>query len=74
VYNNWRSGRNKYSFHRLPAVLHHQGQQMLEISSERKRAWLKAISRVDLTEEKLANVYVCERHFVTARWVTSTTV
>ena len=27
-------------------------------------AWLKAVSRDDLTKEKLSNVFVCERHFV----------
>ena len=37
---------------------------MLELSSERRRAWLAAISRADLTEEKLPNVYVCGCHFV----------
>ena len=37
---------------------------MLELSSERHRAWLAAISRADLTKEKLPNVYVCGCHFV----------
>ena len=27
-------------------------------------AWLAAISRADLTEDRLHNVYVCSRHFV----------
>lgn len=35
-----------------------------DISTERRRAWLKAISRQDLTADKLANVFVCEHHFV----------
>jgi len=37
---------------------------MLELSSEQCRAWLAAISRADLTEEKLPNVYICGSHFV----------
>ena len=49
----------KCSFHRLPAVLKHQGAQILELSSECCRGWLAAISRVDLTEEKLRNNHVC---------------
>ena len=37
---------------------------MLTISTERHQAWLAAISRADLTEDRLHNVYVCSRHFV----------
>ena len=59
-----RSGRDKVSYHRLPAIIYHQGEQMLAISTERRRASLAAISRVDLTEDGLHNVYVCSRHFV----------
>ena len=59
-----RSPRDKCHFYKLPAIITHQGQQMLEISTERRRAWLKAISRQDLTADKLANVFVCEHHFV----------
>ena len=59
-----KSSKTKCSFYRLPAIIQHQCQQMLEITRERRRAWLKAISREDLTEEKLANIWVCECHFV----------
>ena len=59
-----RTPRDKCSFYRLPAVIKHQGPQMLELSTERRRAWVAAISRADLTEEKLANVFVCGHHFV----------
>ena len=51
-------------FFRLPAVVTNQGEQMISLTTERRRAWLQAISREDLTEEKLANVFVCGRHFV----------
>lgn len=38
---------------------------MLSLTMERQLAWLKAISRDDITKEKLSNVFVCaERHFV----------
>ena len=59
-----RTPRDKCSFQCLPAVLKHQGAQMLELSSERRRAWLAAICRADLTEEKLRNVHVCGCHFM----------
>ena len=64
----FRKSGHKCSFYRLPAIIQHQGQQMLEITRERRRAWLKAISREDLTEEKLANVWVCECHFVASEY------
>ena len=44
------------SFHRLPAILCHQGEQMLTISTERCRAWLAAISRANLTEVNYVTV------------------
>lgn len=66
-----RTQRDKCSFHRLPAVLKHQGAQMLELSSERRRAWLAAISRADLTEKKLRNVHVCGCHFTKSWFIMS---
>ena len=56
--------RDKCSFRRVPAVLKHQGVQMLELSSEQRRVWRSAISGDDLTEEKLLNVFVCGCHFM----------
>ena len=37
---------------------------MLSLTTERQLAWLRAISRDDITKEKLSNVFVCERNFV----------
>ena len=62
-----RSGRDNVTFHRLPAVVKHQGPQMLEITSERRKAWLAAISREDLKGEKLKNVFVSSCHFVNGK-------
>ena len=63
-----RSGRDKVRFFRLPAVVEGQGEQMRSITEAQRRAWLKAISRDDLTvhdltDKKLSNVFVCEEHF-----------
>lgn len=58
-----RSGRDRCAFFRLPAVIKHQGQQMLEITTERRKAWLAAICRADLAVDKLGNVFVCQKHF-----------
>ena len=64
-----RFGRDKVTFHRLPAIVKHQGPQMLEITTERRKAWLAAISREDLKGKKLNNVFVCSCHFVNGKFV-----
>jgi len=51
------------SFHHLPVVLKHQGTRMLELCSKQCRAWLAAISRADLTEEK-ATKCLCLCYFL----------
>ena len=48
----------------LPAVIQGQGRQTRSIMEAQRRAWLKAISRDDLTTDKLANVFLSE-HFIT---------
>ena len=58
-----RSGRDKVRFFQLPAVVKHQGEQMCSITTMQRCAWLKVISRDGLTEDKLSNVFVCEKHF-----------
>jgi len=58
-----KSGRDKVSFHKLPTIKTNEGPQMLELTTERRRrVWLSAISREDLTD--LDNVSVCGNHFV----------
>jgi len=64
-----RSGRDKVTFHRLPVVVKHQGPQMLEITSERRKAWLAAISREDLKGKRLDKVFICSHHFVNSKFV-----
>ena len=36
---------------------------MLSLTTERQLTWLKAISKNDITKERLSNMFVCERHF-----------
>lgn len=47
----------------MPKIITHQGPEMELLSSERRRLWLAAISREDLTEKKLQNDRVCGAHF-----------
>lgn len=56
----------KVSFHKLPAIVSDKGPQMLEIATERRRAWLSAISRDDLQD--LDNIRVCSKHFVSGKY------
>ena len=59
-----RSDRDKVYYYHLPTIVKHQGEQMLSITTKQCCAWLKAISRDDLTGDKLSIVFVYEEHFV----------
>jgi len=48
---NNQSPEDKCSFYKLPVIIHHQGQPMLEITMEHCRDWLTAISRENLTDD-----------------------
>ena len=54
----------KVRFYRVPRVVVNQGQYMKELTSERRRRWISAISREDLTVSILENGRVCSKHFV----------
>ena len=56
--------REKVRFFRVPRVIKHQGERAEDMSSSRRRQWITAISRDDLTEDKLENDRVCSKHFV----------
>ena len=51
-------------FFRVPVVVKHQGEEVEELSSERRRKWIAAINRQDLTEKTLENDRVCSLHFI----------
>ena len=54
-----RSDRDDVRFFRPPKVVTCRGEQMFSLTTERQLAWLKAISRDDISQEKLSNVFVC---------------
>ena len=63
-----QSARDKHlHFARVPSVVTNQGEEAEKLSFERRSRWISAISRVDLTENILANDRVCGRHFVSGR-------
>ena len=51
-------------FSRVPAVITDEGELIGKLTVERRRKWISAISREDLTEKKLSNDRVCSVHFV----------
>ena len=64
-----RSGRDgqEISFYRVPRVIDNEGDLTQETTTERRRLWVSAISRDDLTDKILDNDRVCSRHFVSGR-------
>ena len=58
---------DKVKFSRVPKIVTNQGEMMETLTTERRQAWISAISRDDLTEEKLRNDKVCSRHFVSGK-------
>ena len=59
-----RPTAEKVSFFRVPCVVVNQGEYMEELTAERRRRWISAISRENLTDSILENVRVCSKHFV----------
>ena len=56
-------GARGIRLYRVPAVVTNQGPKVEELSIERRRRWISAISRDDLTEKILNNDRVCDQHF-----------
>ena len=62
-----RSGRDKdVSFYRVPVIIS-EGELTEELTTERRRKWISAISRDDITEKKMENDRVCSSHFVSGK-------
>jgi len=59
--------RDEFSFHRIPAVSGHQGEEDYELRKERRDGYLAAISREDLNITSLDNYRICSAHFVTGK-------
>ena len=63
-YQLWEQNREEVRFFRVPRVIVNQGEYTGELTSERRRMWISAISREDLTDDILERVRVCSQHFV----------
>ena len=59
-----RAGKERTRFFRVPRVITNQGELIEELTWERRRGWISAIRRDDLTEGKNENDRFCSKHFV----------
>ena len=59
-----RPKAEQVSFFHAPRVVVSQGEYMEELTSERRRRWISAISREVLTNSILENDRACSKHFV----------
>jgi len=61
---------NGFSFHRFPGVKTHQGSDVHLLTTRRRRAWVAAVRRVNITFEHIpSSMYVCSRHFHGGKFV-----
>ena len=66
-YSNDKKSCPNLSFCRVPAIIKNEGEAAEILSAERRRLWLAAVSRDDLTEKILKNYRGCGRHFVSGK-------
>ena len=52
---------------RIPSVVTNQGDEIRILSEERRKKWISAISRKDLTDSILEHGRVCGRHFISGK-------
>lgn len=64
-----RSNRDEVRFFAVPAVLTNRFlTDKNDLSVERRKLWLAALKREDLTESKLKNQKVCSKHFLLGKY------
>ena len=75
---NKKSKRKDLTICRVPKIIKNQGEEMEILSAERRRRWLTAISRDDLTDKILEYDRVCGEHFHSGKaaplWVSGTSI
>jgi hypothetical protein len=68
-----RNDRDKGVYSSIPTIRTNEGPVELERSTERRRLWIKAIARNDLTQSILKYQRVCWKHFVSGKCRSSVT-
>lgn len=63
-----KSGKHPVKFASIPSIITHQGEEHEELTRERRRRWISAVSRDDTDSKNiLQSERVCGRHFVTGK-------
>ena len=62
-----RGDRDERSFFRIPAIRSIGSPEFLRLTAERRRRWITALKRDDLTEKKLKYATICDKHFLTGK-------
>jgi hypothetical protein len=59
-----------FRFFRFPSIIQNQGEQTLELCTERRRVWLNNVGRADydLTDQKLKSTRVRGDHFISGKY------
>ena len=52
---------------KVPSIVANQGEEAEELSRERRKCWIGALSRDGMTDSILATERVCQGHFVSGR-------
>ena len=63
--HNRRAREKGVSFHRIPAVIHNQGEKWKKLSSRRRSRWITAIKREHWTPNELTRL--CSEHFASGK-------
>lgn len=59
-----RANRDRKSFYRLPGIPKRASEARLKLFTERRKKWIAALKRDDLTEKKIRYLRICEDHFI----------
>uniref|UniRef100_A0A1B0GII1 THAP-type domain-containing protein n=2 Tax=Lutzomyia longipalpis TaxID=7200 RepID=A0A1B0GII1_LUTLO len=66
-------GTPDIKFYRIPVILTVSG-RLEKLSTQRRKAWIEALGRPDLTDDQLKSAKVCSRHFISGKCVSLTEV
>lgn len=59
-----RGNREDKSFFRVPAIPIKASERKRNLCAERRKMWLSALKRADITEKKVKYFRICEDHFI----------
>ena len=63
-----RGMRDENSFFRIPCIPQRGTSEFKKLKMERRQTWIAALKRADLTDSKLKNSVICDKHFITGNF------